>query len=332
MENQNSQSNNQSLRQAGAQKPEQELYQQQLRPAEQQNWQQQTKIQQTVQGKVCAYCRHEVSDTADICENCGSWQLAGQCCFCYTPVEPQQKFCTECGNPPTGIVCSACGTHSLFDYCPNCHTSLTEQAAETLTFIQQSAEFQEVLQLHASVQALLEKGAGQAQIEAEQQKLNQRMEEWNSFYQQVQQQRQQQRPTRRNPAGGSGPGFNLEAAQANSQQLAAEQQCLAEQAAAAREQLLRAEAEQINRIAAMQKKMFADHQSARRYYGSLKLLIPTLVPKRKKVIRITGWLCVWANVLHPEGENGCGNPSLGGSWQYEIDEITDGFEINFNRQ
>jgi len=304
--------------------------QQQFQPADVQTRQRQLDIQQAEEGHVCGQCKHPVSPTDDICENCGEWLLVGQCCFCYAPAEPNQKFCAECGNPPTGIVCHSCGTHSFFDYCPNCHESLTEQAAETLAFIQQSPEFQEVLQLHSHVQQLIEKGGSQAQIDTGLQQIEQRLNDWNAFNERVQQQRQQQRSTRRNPAGGSALSFDLNAAQINSQQLAAEQQYIAQQAAAAREQLLQTETDQMNRIAAMQQKLFADHQSTRRYHESLKLLIPSLVPKTKKVKRITGWLCVWANYLHPEGPCDCGNPSLGGSWQYEIDEIQDGFDISFN--
>lgn len=324
--------NAQSPWEARTQQPQTTPYQQEFQPADVQARQQQLDYQQVEAERVCGHCRHIVSAMADICEDCGSWQLPGQCCFCYAPAEPNQKFCAECGNPPTGIVCASCSIHSLFDYCPNCHTSLTEQAAETLTFIQQSAEFQEVLQLHASVLQLIEQGGSQATIDARQQQLAQRLNEWNAFYERVQQQRQQQRPTRRNPAGGNGPGFDLHAAQTNSLQLAAEQQRMAQQAEATRQQLLQAEAEQLNRISAMQQKLFADHQSARRYHDSLRLLIPSLVPKTKKVKRVTGWLCVAYNVLHPEGPCECGNPSLGGSWQYEIDEVSDGFDITFNAQ
>lgn len=318
MENQYNQSASPEPRQ------NQEQYLNKALPAEFRDIQKQQETSSGESVQVCFHCKHPISATADICENCSTWLLIGQCCFCYTPVELNQKFCAECGNPPMGIQCISCGTHSIFDYCPNCHNGLTEQAEETVIFIQQSAEFQEVLQLQANVQDLFEKGATQVQIDTEQKKLMQRIEEWNEFYQKSQQQRQQQHSTRQNPTGGTISSFNLDAAQANSQQLATEQQRIAAQAIAAREQLLQVEAENIKRITAIQQKMFADHQSARRYHDSLKLLIPTLVPKTIKVKRIIGWLCVWANVLHRDGPCACGNPALGGSWQYETDEIPDG--------
>ena len=75
-----------------------------------------------------------------------------------------------------------------------------------------------------------------------------------------------------------------------------------------------AEQELMKKIALLQQQTFADNQSARMFYTSIKVLLPELV--KTKVKQVTGWLCNFANVIHPAPQN-CSEPNLGGEWQYE---------------
>lgn len=94
----------------------------------------------------------------DICEYCGAWTLTGKCCICYSEISPDMAYCPECGNPTNGIPCPKCGTVSFTDYCRNCHTCLTEQAAEL------SAELQNMPEQKQYVDACKEQESIEEQI------------------------------------------------------------------------------------------------------------------------------------------------------------------------
>jgi predicted amidophosphoribosyltransferase len=104
-------------------------------------------LEQSDTGCQCPNCGNAVRLTADICENCAHWLKEGQCCFCYAEVKAGQKFCRECGNPPTGITCPNCKTFSHFDFCPNCNAALSKRALPYLDAFRQSPEFLELVQL-----------------------------------------------------------------------------------------------------------------------------------------------------------------------------------------
>ena len=96
-------------------------------------------------GQICPNCGAPVPKEGDICENCGTWMLEGRCCFCSTEIPAGASFCPECGNPVGGIVCKQCGTLSYFDYCPECHTNLTEHADEMVEFLKKEPVIKEYL-------------------------------------------------------------------------------------------------------------------------------------------------------------------------------------------
>jgi hypothetical protein len=66
----------------------------------------------------------------------------------------------------------------------------------------------------------------------------------------------------------------------------------------------------------LQQRHFKTNQEARRFFGALKVLLPTIVKTRKLV----GWRCVAFNCLHPDGPQGCADPSKGGEWIFDDKE------------
>lgn len=116
----------------------------------------------------CPHCGAPIPPGGDMCEVCGAWLQNGKCAFCGAPIEEGAAFCSECGNPTGGIRCPACGTLSFFDYCPKCHTKLTEQADAMLETLKQRPEVrewlesrQEYAELQRQIQAL-EQGSAEA--------------------------------------------------------------------------------------------------------------------------------------------------------------------------
>jgi len=75
-----------------------------------------------------------------------------------------------------------------------------------------------------------------------------------------------------------------------------------------------AELELMKKITLMQQQVFADNQSARMFYTSIKVLLPELVKTQGK--QVTGWLCNYASVIHAAPHE-CSEPNLGGEWQFE---------------
>jgi hypothetical protein len=247
--------------------------------------------EETISQHKCSNCGWGVTSTADICENCGEWLLTGKCNFCYADIEDGQKFCSECGNPPTGITCKACGTISHFDFCPNCNTPQTEQAQELIKELQDSVEFQNITNLTIT------------ESKVSNQILQNSLEQINNYL------------AKFNPATKKKKSFtldtddnnieeNIKATEESSNKVKSEQQNLIEQE--------KKEIEAIRLLKDIQSKKFANNQEARRFFGALKIILPQVIIKRKPI----GWICNAYGCTH-EAPQECADPSMGGTWIYE---------------
>lgn len=238
-------------------------------------------------GVACPSCNASTQPGADICEACGHWLLEGQCCFCYAPYRTGQKFCGNCGNPPTGITCKQCGTVSHFDFCPSCVIPLSKKAGPSLQVLLNSPEVQQLKSLQQALsQAPTPKGKDQLQ-------------QLNEYF------------NRSEPSQSAGlitPSFNynsdnkdfsveLNASQALLQELQKQQQVMDDIALK-------------QQIRALQEKVFSDNQAARLYYTSIKLMLPEL----KTCSSFLGWKCNYANFIHYYGPSDCACPGMGGHW------------------
>jgi len=231
----------------------------------------------------CPKCGASILPGADICEVCGEWLLEGQCKFCYAPLEEGAKFCGECGNPVDGVVCFQCGMLSIFDFCKHCGIPLTPQAHQMIKALHESEEFQSLLREVSSTPPT----PGPAPADEELQFL----EQWRQFKAQWSKGRQKRQ------------GFNLGDVKEiveRVQDIEPAQE--AKPPASAMEKL--------------QQRHFKTNQEARRFFGALKVLLPTIVKTRVPL----GWRCVAYDCFHPEGPQACADPSKGGVWIFEDKE------------
>jgi len=263
------------------------LYQQQQK----QQGRQASAAQEQDTGCQCPSCGNSVSVTADICERCGHWLKEGKCCFCYAEVKPGQKFCRECGNPPLGVSCPQCNFFSHFDFCPKCDSPVSKRAKPYLEAMKQSAAFAELVQLSKQAEKSTPKESSTGQ-------LDQLKEYLKKFEQPVD---KKQTP---------GFSFNTENTDASEAlENASKQEKIPQQ-----QDNSAAELELMKKITLMQQQVFADNQSARMFYTSIKVLLPELVKTQGK--QVTGWLCNYASVIHAAPHE-CSEPNLGGEWQFE---------------
>ncbi|MDI9347997.1 MAG: hypothetical protein QM538_05785 [Methylacidiphilales bacterium] len=239
-----------------------------------------TELNESSTGRQCHNCGWKVSSTADICENCAIWLLLHKCNFCYTEFEEGTNFCSECGNPPQGIQCPTCHTISHFDFCAKCATALTAQAHQTLLEVSRSIQ---------NPPLPIDNGIAPAPVSI----LNQ---------------------AKKSPSFVLKEKSTINIAQGDLQpSLATKPESIPtlKEKAKEKEQLA------LTLLDDTRSKTFATNQEARRFFGAIKVLLPTLVTHRKPI----GWLCNAYNCFHPEGPHECEDPSLGGTWQYEM--VTD---------
>lgn len=102
----------------------------------------------------CPHCGAPARPRADICEVCGEWLLKGQCKFCYAPIDDDEVFCGECGNPVAGIQCAKCGKLSIFDFCKTCGIPLSVQAKQMVQETAMNPASQEIALLFEQISGI----------------------------------------------------------------------------------------------------------------------------------------------------------------------------------
>jgi hypothetical protein len=241
----------------------------------------------------CQNCGWGCSITADICENCGDWLLKGKCNFCYTDVEEGQKFCAECGNPPEGIICHSCGKLSHFDFCLQCNIALTEQANETIEMIANSIEFQNLTTINEDEIYNTNEKIKHSKIESE------KLKNYLSKFAEQQPKKKNLFTLNDNPNGNVEE--NLKTLEQSKQSIKTkEQEILFEQ---------QKEIKALKLLEDTRSKTFSSNQEARKFFGALKILLPTVIQK--------GWRCNAYNCVHEGGPQECAAPASGGTWLYE---------------
>ncbi|NPV10442.1 MAG: zinc-ribbon domain-containing protein [Ignavibacteria bacterium] len=233
----------------------------------------------------CPQCDALILPGADICEACGAWLLEGQCKFCYAPLEEGAKFCAECGNPADGIPCPQCGNMSYFDFCKHCGIPLTPQARQSIEDLKRTIEAQGLL-VPTEQTATLSRPSEERIELIKMKEYQNKVEKW-------------QQKKSAEPLFHKGRADKLidQAKEIQSQQTPSIQSDALEK---------------------LQQRNFKNNQEARRFFGALKVILPTIKITRKPI----GWLCKAYDCLHPEGPQGCADPAPGGEWIFETETIS----------
>jgi hypothetical protein len=252
----------------------------------------------------CPKCGLGVANTADICEHCNHWLLKGKCSFCYADVEDGQKFCSECGNPPLGIICQSCNQISHFDFCSKCELPLTSQAEEILDDIKNSIEIQNLLKV--TVENNSNSNEKNSHSNNEIKKL--------SDYLSISNNKKKKNSFIINDKNKVNVEANLKNIEQSKNQIESENINIK----------LRQEIENqaLKLLEDIRNKKFANNQEARRFFGALKIFLPELVKKRIP----TGWKCNAYSAVHKNPQE-CACPSAGGTWLYNIADEEDFKEV-----
>lgn len=81
-------------------------------------------------------------------------ETGGGCTFCGAPLDNDERFCPDCGNPRGGITCPRCGTVSHRSFCSRCNTPLNELAREAVKQAKADPAFRRAEQLAAEMAEL----------------------------------------------------------------------------------------------------------------------------------------------------------------------------------
>ncbi|MDE6410558.1 MAG: zinc ribbon domain-containing protein [Muribaculaceae bacterium] len=73
------------------------------------------------------------------------------CSFCGSPMDEDDNFCPECGNPRSGIICPECGTLNHGSFCSKCNAPLDDLAREAVRQAKADPRFQEAERLAAEL-------------------------------------------------------------------------------------------------------------------------------------------------------------------------------------
>ena len=250
----------------------------------------------------CLNCGWGVSASADICENCGEWLLKGKCNFCYADFEEGQRFCAECGNMPGGIICSSCGRLSHFDFCSQCNIALTEQANDAIQLIANSIELMNIIKISENGPFNTNEKAKHSDIELE------KIKNYLSKFSEKRSKKKNQFILKDNSI------LNIEENLKTIEQL--KQNIRTEEHRILFEQ--QKEIQALKLLEDTRSKTFSNNQEARRFFGALKILLPTVIQKRIPI----GWRCNAYDCVHDGGPQECADPSLGGTWLYETETET----------
>lgn len=80
--------------------------------------------------------------------------ISNCCSFCGNYIDPEDKFCCECGNPVGGIVCPNCSTLNHGSFCLRCNSPLDDIAKEELKKAQKDPKFIKIQEIAAEIEEL----------------------------------------------------------------------------------------------------------------------------------------------------------------------------------
>jgi hypothetical protein len=250
--------------------------------------------------KKCVHCGNATAPNADICERCGVWQLGGQCCFCYAPVQQGQSFCGNCGNAPEGKPCPNCGTHSIFDLCPKCEFPVSKRAPAYLNQIKSMPEVVEILQQINALDEL--KGNATSAVSTTPDWLTQLSNYEKQFNTKPDTTKQQVKNI-------SNFAFKSESKDVSENIDAATQ---SKTAGNITDAIDNQRAELKRKIAELQNRAFSSNQEARAFSTCIAIALPrireTTIPGTRGV-----WQCNFAGVTHSSPTD-CACAGMGGKW------------------
>jgi len=267
----------------------------------------------------CPKCGGFVFENADICESCGEWLLEGKCKFCYADVEEGQKFCSECGNNPEGVLCPSCNEWGHFDFCKNCKIPLTEKAKEMLDAFQNSVEIQELSTMTQEEESLTELNPYEnedidentsIEINEETSEKKESFDNLKSYLEKFEAQNASENTSKpQTPASLETPTKKTVLEPNPSSQSKREPVDFGKLIANNRKESL---SKTLKLIEKSKIKVFSNNQESRSFHEALQSSLAPFI----KNLTCLGWLCNAYDNIHCDPEE-CAKPEDGGVWLYE---------------